>query len=410
MQPDKKRLTYLLQKYLHNTISDEETNELFKFIREARQHEVLKEQIIDVFSQAHAEEDTGVMDWDAMFSRLTGKTEKGKNKSIRKIVIWKRVAAAVLILVVGSLGVYVLRDKKMERHRLAGEVFEKVDLQPGGNKAILTLGNGSKIILDSSRNGLLSFQNGTKIVKDSSGLLRYSIASNAKGQRARGNVPYNTITTPRGGQYEVVLPDGSRVWLNAASSLKFPTAFEGDKREVTMTGEAYFEISSLQTSSGGGAVVPFIVHAPSSSGDVAIKVLGTHFNVMAYEDEEAVKTTLIEGAVRVSKGRKDLLLKPGQEASVKQNGEMELMKNVNVMQASAWKNNLFWFENSDVEEVMKQLSRWYDVDIVIEGEIPDLFTGSIPRSLSFSRVFEVLQQTGSIHYKIENDKTIVVMP
>ncbi len=314
-------------------------------------------------------------------------------------VVYKWVAvAAMLILVSGT--VYFLFQQREAPLEVAEKQI-KEDFQPGGNKAVLTLGNGQKIVLDSSNKGVLSMQGNTKILKLNKGLLSYKTESEKQSvEGKKQEVTFNTISTPRGGKYEVVLPDGSKVWLNAASSLRFPTAFAGNKREVTMTGEAYFEISQ-------NAKKPFIV----KKGKTEVKVLGTHFNVMAYEDEAAMRVTLLEGSVKVSDKatHQSQLLKPGEQLQLsKGNGEMKLIGNVNLNKATAWKDNLFWFEDDDVDEVMKKLARWYDVDIKIEGDISDQFTGSIPRQLAFSQVIGVLQKTGSIHYKIQDKKTIII--
>jgi ferric-dicitrate binding protein FerR (iron transport regulator) len=248
-------------------------------------------------------------------------------------------------------------------------------------------------------------QGNTKVLKLSKGLLSYNRQLTTDNRQP---VQYNTITTPRGGKYEVVLPDGSKVWLNTASSIKFPTAFTGERREVTITGEAYFEIAK-------NTEKPFIVQ----QADIAIKVLGTSFNVMAYDDETGMKVTLVEGAVRVAPlsgyGKEQgVKLSPGQQVilNLSNDGkhEFSLVKDVNVSETIAWKDNLFWFDNDNVQEVIKKLSRWYNIEITVDGNIPDRFTGSIPMDLPFSRVVGMLQKTGRIQYKITDEKKIVVSP
>ncbi|HEY6081847.1 MAG TPA: FecR family protein, partial [Chitinophagaceae bacterium] len=315
-------------------------------------------------------------------------------KSGKRVIPWWHAAAAAAILILVSGITLSLLHKKTNRQQ-AGIAMSpspvKKDFKPGGNKAILTLANGQKIVLDSSNNGMLFMQGNAKVVKINSGLLAYDAPQKTESKKQKAEIHYNTISTPRGGQYEVILSDGSKVWLNAASSIRFPTAFTGKDREVQMTGEAYFEIAR-------NANQLFKV----SVRGMMVNVLGTHFNIMAYNDEKTIKTTLLEGSLKVTEGNSALLLQPGQEAQLRQNGEIKLVKDVNVKEALAWKNNLFWFDNDDIQSVMRQLSRWYNVDMIIKGDIPDLFTGSIPRNISFSKVFEVLQKTGSIHYKIED--------
>lgn len=338
--------------------------------------------------------------------------EMPSSRSSKRIFRWWQAAAAAIVLVIAA-GVILALWKNQQRKKTGANIAVQTptkDFQPGGNNAVLTLANGRQIVLDSAGSGLISTQGNTRIIKVNGGLLTYNRqSSNVNGE---SSVQYNTITTPRGGRYEVILPDGSKVWLNAASSLRFPTIFIGNKREVEMTGEAYFEIAK-------NASMPFVV----KKGSVEVTVLGTDFNVNAYDDESNLKVTLVEGLVRVSQVSTDnrqpithnsQLLKPGQQVilSLSKDGgtEMNLQKDADINEAVAWKNNLFWFDSENIEEVCKQLSRWYNVNISIHGNIPDLFTGSIPRDLPFSKVFEVLQKTGSIQYKIEDANTIIVTP
>lgn len=338
--------------------------------------------------------------------------EMPSSRSSKRIFRWWQAAAAAIVLVIAA-GVILALWKNQQRKKTGANIAVQTptkDFQPGGNNAVLTLANGRQIVLDSAGSGLISTQGNTRIIKVNGGLLTYNRqSSNVNGE---SSVQYNTITTPRGGRYEVILPDGSKVWLNAASSLRFPTIFIGNKREVEMTGEAYFEIAK-------NASMPFVV----KKGSVEVTVLGTDFNVNAYDDESNLKVTLVEGLVRVSQVSTDnrqpithnsQLLKPGQQVilSLSKDGgtEMNLQKDADINEAVAWKNNLFWFDSENIEEVCKQLSRWYNVNISIHGNIPDLFTGSIPRDMPFSKVFEVLQKTGSIQYKIEDANTIIVTP
>jgi ferric-dicitrate binding protein FerR (iron transport regulator) len=308
-------------------------------------------------------------------------------------------AAAVLILLAG--GFYTLFFKAGSvQPKMATATAIKKDFKPGGNNAVLTLANGKQIILDSVSTGTLSLQGNTKVIKLNNGLLAYNANQRSQITDQRSQIEYNTISTPRGGQYEVVLPDGTKVWLNAASSIRFPTSFTGKEREVQVTGEAYFEVAK-------NVDQPFRVFVKG----MTVNVLGTQFNIMAYNDELGIKTTLVQGKVKVvtNNGQSEVL-EPSEQAMINENGEMSIVKNANINEIVAWKNNLFWFDNDNVHEIIKQLSRWYDVDIQIKGDIPDLFTGSIPRNIAFSKVFEVLQKTGSIHYEIKNDKTIIVTP
>jgi ferric-dicitrate binding protein FerR (iron transport regulator) len=310
---------------------------------------------------------------------------------------WFLVAAAASIILM-SAGAYFFISKKtsdkdgiVRANNRAGSY--KNDILPGGNKAILKLADGSTIVLDDAQNGVLARQGMTKVIK-LDGKLSYN-----SGHNSAHEILYNSISTPRGGQYEVCLPDGSRVWLNAASSLRFPTVFTGKERRVEITGEAYFEITKSKT-------MPFIVSANTAE----IRVMGTHFNVMAYNEEAAMKTTLLEGSVRLISGKDSSLLKPGQQAQLTNGRQIRVISHVDMEEVMAWKNGMFYFGNADLETVMKQLSRWYDVEVSYQNKsFKRLFVGEMPRSSKLSDVLKALELAGNLHFDIEGKK-IIVMP
>jgi transmembrane sensor len=298
----------------------------------------------------------------------------------RRFIInrWLRYAAAVL-LIAGATTYLVYHQKPT--HTIA--VIPK-DIPPGGNKATLTLGNGTTIVLDSAANGSLAQQGNTKIVKVDAGALSYNSGAQ------QGEVLYNTIRTPKGGQFQIILPDGSKVWLNAESSIRFPTAFTGKTRAVSVTGEVYMEIAK-------NAAQPFSVQVAGNT----IDVLGTSFNINAYTDEAAVKTTLIEGSVKVN----NIILKPGQQAIGRRQIEQ-----ADISQVIAWKNGLFSFTDADLPTVMRQLSRWYNIEVVYEGKVPErAFNGEIGRSLTFTQVMKLLSKT-HVNYKLENGNRVIIYP
>ncbi|HET9280085.1 MAG TPA: FecR family protein, partial [Flavitalea sp.] len=268
----------------------------------------------------------------------------------------------------------------------------KDDVAPGGDKAILTLADGSTVVLDDAQNGTLAQQGSSKIIK-LDGKLVYDPAN--KNSR---EVVYNTITTPNGGQYQLELPDGSLVWLNATSSIHFPTSFVGKERRVEITGEAYFEIAKNRD-------MPFIV----TVNNAEVQVLGTHFNVNAYNDEENVKTTLLEGSVKFVSGDNINMLKPGQQSQLANNGLIKVVNNVDVEEVVAWKNGMFDFENAGIETVMRQLSRWYDVDVEYNGKTDDLFIAEMRRNIKLSDALKALELTGKVKFDIQGKK-IIVMP
>ena len=305
------------------------------------------------------------------------------------------VAASVLVVV--ALGVsYLLitRKENKEITRNLSQTILKNDIAPGGNKAILTLANGSTIVLDSAQNGTISQQGNAKVVKLDNGKLIYEKDENANDVA----VQYNTITTPRGGQYQLVLADGSKVWLNAASSITFPTAFSGPKREVQITGEAYFEVAH-------NAKMPF--HVKVNHVDVA--VLGTHFNINAYNDEGVIKTTLLEGSVKVSDENKSAMIVPGEQALVTdKTDKIDIKKNIDLDEVVAWKNGKFMFQDADIQTIMRQLERWYNITVSYEQNISnEEFEGVISRNVNISQILGMLEKTGAVKFEIDGKNIIV---
>jgi transmembrane sensor len=311
-----------------------------------------------------------------------------------RVIYWRRLAFAASIVGLIVLGSFFFFNKNGNNGSVKTSKTErfKNDVSPGGDKAILTLADGSTIVLDEAQNGTLAQQGSAKIIKLGGKLSYDLITKNAK------EVVYNTISTPKGGQYQLELPDGSLVWLNATSSIHFPTAFVGKERKIEITGEAYFEIAKNRE-------MPFIVAVNGAE----VQVLGTHFNVNAYNDEENVNTTLLEGSVKFVNGDNTSLLKPGQQSQLAKNGAVRIVNDVNVEEVVAWKNGLFDFENANIETVMRQLSRWYDVEIEYNGKTDDLFIAEMPRNIKLSDALKALELTGKVKFEI-NGKRIIVMP
>ncbi|HEY1009446.1 MAG TPA: FecR domain-containing protein [Daejeonella sp.] len=299
------------------------------------------------------------------------------------IWLYVKIASAAVILLFVGFGGYFFTVKNEPVVQRAVKV---TDALPGGKKAVLTLSDGSRIILDDISNGTLAKQGNITINKTSDGQLIYD-ASGAAGEKNFEGT-YNTISTPRGGEYQVILPDGSKVWLNSASSIRFPTMFSGGQRDVTLTGEAYFEVAR-------NPARPFNV----SANNMKVSVLGTHFNLMAYEDEASVKATLLEGSIRVSSGTSSALVKPGEQAHIS-------AKNISVSQADleeamAWKNGYFYFKNTDIKSVMRQLSRWYDVEVEYGGDLPaTVFSGKMYRNVNASKLLDILSYF-KVNFRVE---------
>jgi len=325
----------------------------------------------------------------------------------KKLPLWFQYAAAIIVFSIISIGFLFHNNKDTDQKSIAKKELIVNDLEPGGNRAILTLADGTKVSLDESANGIIAQVEGMKISKTSDGQVVYNIIKEAPFRKADEKfLRYNQITTPRGGQYQVILPDGTKVWLNAASSLKYPEQFDAKTRQVELSGEAYFEVNSQSTFKGER--IPFIVNTTSQT----VEVLGTHFNINSYDDEKAVKTTLLEGAVKVSSAdhsmkhnKKAVYLKPNQQSIL--NKEVLNVVDANSEDVLAWKNGYFNFEKADIETVMRQLSRWYDVDIVYNGQVPSgTFSGKVQRDMTISKVLEILA-FAQINFKIEGKKMVI---
>jgi ferric-dicitrate binding protein FerR (iron transport regulator) len=307
--------------------------------------------------------------------------------------LWPRLAAAAAIIIVLS-GAVCLLIRRFPTPEIAKTPVH--DVAPGGNKAILTLANGSHIALDSAQKGLLTQQQDAVIEKTADGSIRYATANGISASPA-GAPQYNIISTPRGGQYAVTLSDGTRVMLNAASSLRYPAVFTGKDRHVELSGEAWFDIARDKQH-------PFIV----TSGDQDIQVLGTQFNLNAYDDEPGIKTTLLTGSVIVSNRstHRSHSLSPGQQSLLTATNLS--ISTADTEEATAWKNGYFMFESKDIASIMRTVARWYDVDVKFDGPQPtDKFNGTVQRLVNVSQVLRKLELTNKVHFNIEG-RTIMV--
>jgi transmembrane sensor len=391
----------LLLGYLNNSLSKAELDEFLQIVQQNDNQKNLQEAIEQFLADRSF---SGITDADKgnyLFKKIMDSADriegregnvielKGKSKFFTLV----RIAAAACIIGVIAFGTLLLirSEPKKEIARSKNSKPNKNDIPPGGNNALLTLADGTTIVLDVAQNGVLAQQGNTKVIK-LNGKLDYSANSSATKE-----IVYNTISTPRGGQFQVELPDGSQVWLNAASSLRFPTSFVGKVRRVEISGEAYFEVAKNKA-------MPFIVRV----NDAEIQVLGTHFNVMAYNDEATLKTTLLEGAVKFVKEGINTMLKPGQQSQLTKEGQLKVVNDVDLTKVVAWKNGFFDFEGSDLETVAKQLSRWYDVEVIYDRKIDDLFYAKIPRNTKLSVVLKALELTGKVHFQIQGRKIIII--
>jgi transmembrane sensor len=322
---------------------------------------------------------------------------------VRRLRIWRMVAAAILLFVVG--GWWFVVDRRGGSAPTVVDTPVVKDVLPGGNRAILQLADGTDIVLDSVADGVLVKQGGVKVIKLHDGVLAYDRQSSIVN---REPIQYNTVTTPRGGQYQLTLSDGTKVWLNAASSIRFPTSFDPKERRVAITGEVYFEVASalLPSRSVGGATgrLPFIVDV---NGKASVEVLGTHFNINAYDDEAAIKTTLLEGSVRVTRNAERITLQPGEQAVAAAHSPLTIHHSPDIEETIAWKNGLFKYQEADIRTILRQAARWYDVEVVFEGPVTaERFRGTIGRQVKLSEFLQILE-LNNIHVNIQGKKIIV---
>ncbi len=396
---NKERLEYLLRQYAAGSVTDKEVTELSVFLRQSQLKGDIKE-ILEVMAyEAQPVENYGSEKVDKMIERIlksvSGSASVAPVRS-RRLFMKVLVAAAVFICVI--TGVYFIIQKLKEKPDVAQKTQNgiKKDIAPGSNKAILTLADGYVITLDSAARGKLAKYGNMKVLKIDAGKLSYQQANTGRQLTTQ----YNTVSTPRGGQYQVVLPDGSKVWLNAASSLKFPTAFLGKERNVELSGEAYFEVAHNEKQ-------PFKVKAKG----VEVLVLGTHFNINSYYDEGTIKTTLLKGSVRetIADKQQAVTITPGQQAQVGKDKVIKVIDDVDIAQVIAWQSGLFEFNNSDLPTIRRQISRWYDVDVVYESKPGDAkFGGGISKNLPLSEVLQLLQANG-VEFEIEG-RVLKVIP
>jgi ferric-dicitrate binding protein FerR (iron transport regulator) len=393
------RIRHLLQLFADNKASEQEITEMLSLLRQKEGDRELDSFVKQLRQESDSESSRLQVDWESIWDTIHQSAIQPVTP-VRKMK-WLRVAAAIIILI--SMSVFVFTQITVNRKTNDGVVKVEPldnannDILPGGDKAILTLANGSQIILDSAANGVVAQQGKTEVMKLANGQLVYKGAGDQEN-----DVLYNTMATPRGGQYRLVLPDGSRVWLNAVSSIRFPTAFTGNERKVEITGEAYFEIVKDEFR-------PFrvLVKPVSGNDDMEVTVLGTHFNINAYQDEPAIKTTLLEGSVKVTNGTNHTVIKPGQQTQLNINGVIKVIQDADVAEVVAWKDGRFEFNDTDLKTIMRQVMRWYDVDVEYQNNMPDrYFTANISRNKTLSGVLTILKLS-DVGFKLEGKKLSV---
>lgn len=319
-----------------------------------------------------------------------------KKQHKQKWVTYVAAASVIGLLILGGLFVRTNKSFFGKSETGINQHQPSQKILPGGNKAILTLANGSTIVLDSIHVGSVAQQGNLIVKKLTDGQLIYEVEKPGNTYGA-SSMEYNAISTPRGGQYMIVLADGTRVWLNASSTIHFPVAFTGKERSVDITGEAYFEVAHNEK-------MPFLVH---TAGQV-IEVLGTHFNINAYEDEDVMRATLLEGSVKIiSSTKQSQLLHIGKQLSISKQGIIGAEKTVDVDKIIAWKNGYFHYSSDNLKTIMRQLARWYNVDVVYKGNVDLHFTGQLPRKSDVTSVIEKLELTGEAHFTVKGNQILI---
>lgn len=391
------RAKYLLSLYFRQGCTPPEQEELYQWIHDCPDDEDLRRVMQEVWADFAP---TDVMDDDRakqMLSRILITAHDAPSvKGLIRPMARKWMAAAAVLVIAGSVSFYYLHRRKSTTSLAAPPEIAKInvpkgDVLPGTTNATLTLDDGSSIVLDTVSGTTVASQGSTRIIKQN-GQVVYQNRNNASNT---ASLIYNTLSTSRGHEYPLTLSDGTKVWLNASSSIRFPVQFSDKQRAVSITGEVYFEVAKNSK--------PFSV----SVGDARVEVLGTHFNINAYEDEARLNTTLIEGAVRITKGSSSMVLAPGQQAQIRKNGSMELNKDADTEEAISWTQGYFHFKDASLETVLRQLSRWYDVDVIYEKHPADeTFSGDIQKSLSLSQVLKILEKS-QVRFQISGKRLIV---
>lgn len=393
---ERQRLFYLLSTHAAGRLTEEEWQELAAYAMDPAMSDEFQQQLVAFMEQAPAAPVVAGEEWKSMLMAVmdTDKVREEAPVPLRRVPsFFRRWSWAAVLIPVLAIGIYFLVHGRKDRVQPPMQA-KAADIAPGRNGAVLTLADGSQVVLDSLGNGVIATQKGAKV------LLKAGQLSYAPLQGE--GVDFNRITTPKGRQFKLVLPDGTGVWLNAASSLRYPTSFTGKTRQVEVTGEAYFEVAE-------NANMPFHVNV---NGNTNIEVLGTHFNVNAYDNEQHINTTLVEGRIKVSAGTAgaSVILEPGQQAQRGRGSatDLKVVSNADIEKITAWKDGLFNFNGATLHEVMRQLERWYDIEVVYEKGAPDItFWGKMTKDISLNGLLIGLEKS-EVHLRLEGRKLIVL--
>lgn len=398
---DNNRLQQLLRQYFDNTITREDCEDLLTHLDDGDPSTVSvaidRALEINKASVSRFEPDRRKHVYDQLISEIHERqaipTQQVAPRNVSTIP-WMKVAALLVAAISIGILLYTKKQSAIITIPIVSESKDSITL-PEHNQAILTLADGSTILLNDSLGGVLARESGVEIRKTKGGGIFYEPKQT---NITNGPLSYNTFSTPKGSTYQILLPDGTKVWLNTASSIRYPVAFTGNERHISLTGEAYFEVAH-------NASKPFTVEANGST----IQVLGTHFNVSAYTDEKQTTTTLVEGSVNVSKNGNTVLLKSNQQATVDVLTGAIRRSTADVRSALAWKNGYFRFDNESIEDIVDKISRWYDIDAVeYQGEFNERFTGTFQRSKDIAQLFSHLEKLAPIHFKIKERRVVIM--
>ena len=377
---DSKHIKLLFERYLNNHASREETAELFQYFQDTNNKEALEQMIENQLESRDKEELIDKMILDRVFGKIDLDTEP---QNIKSPTWYKITGVAAAIILIISISYLFLNRSTYNDHTAT-------IIEPGRDKATLVLSSGKTIVLEDVANGKLTEELGTTIEKTEKGGINYKIEGNTDVR-----IAMNLLNVPKGGQFQITLSDGTKVWLNSNSSLKYPSAFSTSERRVELTGEAYFEVSKNKQK-------PFIVETSLQK----VEVLGTKFNINAYDDESSTQTSLAEGSVRVSCKNNTTLLKPGQQSTL--TDQNIAVRSINLDQVLDWKNGDFNFSNNNLKEIMRKISRWYNIEVIFEGPISqETYVAQISRKKRLNDVLRALQLSGSIKYSIRNNKLYI---
>lgn len=392
MQKDEQYYRELLLRYIQSKSSPQEAQEVLDYLQTGHSAKLLLQSLQEEFqSSLQTEEPVNAAMGDRVRNRLLQTIES--TPIITRSFQWLRVAAAAAVIIALGILAYIFYPSTKKEESIS-QVQQPAppahDVAPGTNAAILTLADGTQIPLGTQSTNHLPKQGNVSVINAQGQLVYQNTAAKP------GEIVYNTLTSARGQSYSLVLADGTKLWLNASSSVRFPVAFTDSERDVEITGEVYFEVAK-------DASRPFRV----KTNDMQVEVLGTQFDINAYPDETGVTTTLVEGSVKVNTKDKVLHLSPGQQSKLLSNGSLQLLKDVNVDEIIAWKNGFFHFESADLRSILRQFSRWYDIEVVYEGEPKDRsFFAIVNRNSSLANVLKMLN-ANNIHFTIEGKKLIV---